>query len=215
MVRSGSASWAPASWRSSTCGPCSACATRSSPASSRPRRERREAFAAQANRDGLGPCTAFAEPGRRCWRATASTRSGSPARTTPASPSCARSMRRRSPAGPPCARSPARSRLARTLAEAREMLRLAEDAGLLHGYLENQLFSTAVQRGRDIVWRRAVPNSGRPYLARADRGAFRPARALVLGRRAAGRRRALRHDVPLASRSLASCSPGRARRAMR
>ena len=47
------------------------------------------------------------------------------------------------------------------------MLRLVEDAGLLHGYLENQLFSTAVQRGRDIVWRRAVPNSGRPYLARA------------------------------------------------
>jgi predicted dehydrogenase len=57
--------------------------------------------------------------------------------------------------------------LARTRAEAREMLRLAEDAKLLHGYLENQVFSTAVQRGRDIVWRRAVPNSGRPYLARA------------------------------------------------
>jgi predicted dehydrogenase len=47
------------------------------------------------------------------------------------------------------------------------MLRLAEEAGLNHGYLENQLFSTAVQRGRDIVWRRAVPNSGRPYIARA------------------------------------------------
>ena len=57
--------------------------------------------------------------------------------------------------------------LARTLAEAREMLRLAEDAGLLHGYLENQLFAAAVQRGKEIVWRRAVPFSGRPYLARA------------------------------------------------
>ncbi|MCW3475566.1 Gfo/Idh/MocA family protein [Limobrevibacterium gyesilva] len=57
--------------------------------------------------------------------------------------------------------------LARTLAEAREMLRLAEDAGLIHGYLENQLFSTAVQRGHDIIWRRAVPNTGRPYIARA------------------------------------------------
>ena len=57
--------------------------------------------------------------------------------------------------------------LARTLAEAREMLRLAEDAGLLHGYLENQVFSSAVQRGKDIIWRRAVPVSGRPYLARA------------------------------------------------
>lgn len=57
--------------------------------------------------------------------------------------------------------------LARTLAEAREMLRLVEDCGLNHGYLENQLFSTAVQRGHDIIWRRAVPNAGRPYIARA------------------------------------------------
>ena len=76
------------------------------------------------------------------------------------------------------------------------MLRLAEDAGLLHGYLENQLFSTAVQRGRDIVWRRAVPNSGPALSGARHRGAFRPARAVVLGRRAAGRRRALGHDVP-------------------
>ncbi len=57
--------------------------------------------------------------------------------------------------------------LGRTLAEAREMLRLAEDAKLQHGYLENQVFSSAVQRGKDIVWRRAVPVCGRPYLARA------------------------------------------------
>ena len=57
--------------------------------------------------------------------------------------------------------------LARTLTESREMLRLVEDAGLLHGYLENQLFSTAVVRGKDIIWRRAVPGSGRPYIARA------------------------------------------------
>lgn len=57
--------------------------------------------------------------------------------------------------------------LARTIAEAREMLRLAEDAGLAHGYLENQVFSTAVMRGKEIIWRRAVPGSGRPYLARA------------------------------------------------
>ena len=57
--------------------------------------------------------------------------------------------------------------LARTLAEAKEMLALVEEAGLLHGYLENQLFMPAVQRGREIVWRRAVPESGRPYIARA------------------------------------------------
>ncbi len=57
--------------------------------------------------------------------------------------------------------------LARNLAEAREMLRLAEDTGLNHGYLENQVFSTAVQRGKEVIWRRGVPAAGRPYLARA------------------------------------------------
>ena len=58
--------------------------------------------------------------------------------------------------------------LGRNLAEAREMLRLAEDAGLNHGYLENQVFSTAVQRGKEVIWRRGVPAAGRPYLARAS-----------------------------------------------
>ncbi|WP_442582460.1 Gfo/Idh/MocA family protein [Mesorhizobium sp. ASY16-5R] len=57
--------------------------------------------------------------------------------------------------------------LARTIGEAREMLRLAEDAGLNHGYLENQVFSTPVLRGKEIVWRRAASTTGRPYLARA------------------------------------------------
>ena len=57
--------------------------------------------------------------------------------------------------------------LGRTLTEAREVLRLTEDAGLAHGYLENQVFASAVERGKEIVWRRAVPGSGRPYLARA------------------------------------------------
>ncbi len=57
--------------------------------------------------------------------------------------------------------------VARTIAEAREIVRLAHDAHLNHGYLENQLFSTAVLRGKEIIWRRAVPLSGRPYLARA------------------------------------------------
>jgi predicted dehydrogenase len=57
--------------------------------------------------------------------------------------------------------------LARTLAEGREMLRLVEDAKLLHAYLENQLFAPSIVRGKEILWRRAVPASGRPYLARA------------------------------------------------
>ncbi len=57
--------------------------------------------------------------------------------------------------------------LARTVAEAREMVRLAEDVGLNHGYLENQVFATPVIRGKEIIWRRAASTTGRPYLARA------------------------------------------------
>jgi predicted dehydrogenase len=57
--------------------------------------------------------------------------------------------------------------LARTISEAREMVRLTEDAGLNHGYLENQVFATPVIRGKEIVWRRAASTTGRPYLARA------------------------------------------------
>ena len=57
--------------------------------------------------------------------------------------------------------------LARTIPEAREMVRLADEAKLNHGYLENQVFSTPVIRGKEIVWRRAASSTGRPYLARA------------------------------------------------
>lgn len=57
--------------------------------------------------------------------------------------------------------------LGRNVAEARRMLELAEKAGLLHGYLENQLFSPSLARGREIAWKRGAALAGRPYLARA------------------------------------------------
>ena len=57
--------------------------------------------------------------------------------------------------------------LARTVAEAQRMLALVEQAGLRHGYLENQLFAPAVTRGRELIWRRGAALTGRPYLARA------------------------------------------------
>jgi predicted dehydrogenase len=57
--------------------------------------------------------------------------------------------------------------LARNAAEARTMVSLVEKAGVLHGYLENQLFAPGLVRGKEIVWARGVPGSGRPYLARA------------------------------------------------
>jgi predicted dehydrogenase len=57
--------------------------------------------------------------------------------------------------------------LARNSAEARRMVQLVEKAGVLHGYLEDQLFSPGLERGRAIVWARGAALSGRPYLARA------------------------------------------------
>ena len=57
--------------------------------------------------------------------------------------------------------------LGRNAAEAARMVELVERSGLLHGYLENQLFSPAVERGKEIVWARGAALSGRPYLARA------------------------------------------------
>jgi predicted dehydrogenase len=56
--------------------------------------------------------------------------------------------------------------LARNVAEAKRVVELIEEAGLLHGYLEDQLFEPAIVRGREIVWRRAAALTGRPFLAR-------------------------------------------------
>lgn len=57
--------------------------------------------------------------------------------------------------------------LGRNVKEARTMLKLARKAGLLDGYLENQVFAPAVARGKAIVWARGAELCGRPYLARA------------------------------------------------
>ena len=57
--------------------------------------------------------------------------------------------------------------LARTVAEAKRIKTLVDEAGLSHGYLENQLFAPAVTRGRELLWRRGAALTGRPYLARA------------------------------------------------
>jgi predicted dehydrogenase len=57
--------------------------------------------------------------------------------------------------------------LGRNVAEARRMLDLVQKVGLLDGYLENQLFSPAVVRGKEILWARGAALTGPPYLARA------------------------------------------------
>jgi len=57
--------------------------------------------------------------------------------------------------------------LGRNAGEAARMVELVERAGVLHGYLENQLFAPAVERGKAILWARGAAAAGRPYLARA------------------------------------------------
>ena len=56
--------------------------------------------------------------------------------------------------------------LGRNVAEAKKMLELVQKAGILDGYLENQLFAPGVVRGRDILWNRGAALTGPPYLAR-------------------------------------------------
>ena len=57
--------------------------------------------------------------------------------------------------------------LARSVAEAKQVLKLITTTGIKHGYLENQLFSPGITRGRDLIWARGAKTTGRPYLARA------------------------------------------------
>ncbi len=131
-----------------------------------PTREHRENLARDANDQELGPCRAFDS-------IEAMLTSGEIDAVWLLGPNQARidNMRAIHAAvkerGAPIRAVACEKPLARNLAEAREMLRLAQDAGLAHGYLESVVFSTGVQRGKEIIWRRGVPNAGRPYLARA------------------------------------------------
>ena len=57
--------------------------------------------------------------------------------------------------------------LARNVAEAKRVRELVKRAKVLDGYLENQVFSPAVVRGKELLWSRGARLAGRPYLARA------------------------------------------------
>ncbi len=57
--------------------------------------------------------------------------------------------------------------LGRNVREAKKIRDLVQDTGILDGYLENQVFSPSVVRGKDILWTRGAATTGRPYLARA------------------------------------------------
>lgn len=57
--------------------------------------------------------------------------------------------------------------LARNVAEAKKVRDLVKSVKLNNGYLEDQVFSQGVNRGREIIWRRGAALTGRPYLARS------------------------------------------------
>ena len=57
--------------------------------------------------------------------------------------------------------------LGRNVSEAKKVLELTKSAGLLDGYLENQVFSPSITRGKEIIWARGAATTGRPFLARA------------------------------------------------
>ncbi|HDY75114.1 MAG TPA: Gfo/Idh/MocA family oxidoreductase, partial [Candidatus Marinimicrobia bacterium] len=57
--------------------------------------------------------------------------------------------------------------LGRNVIEAKKVLELTQSVGLLDGYLENQVFSPSITRGKEIIWSRGAATTGRPYLARA------------------------------------------------
>jgi predicted dehydrogenase len=57
--------------------------------------------------------------------------------------------------------------LGRNVAEARRVVELAEKAEVLTGYLEDQIFTPALERAHAITWARGAALAGRPFLARA------------------------------------------------
>jgi predicted dehydrogenase len=129
--------------------------------------EHREDFRRQVDAAGLGPCRGFASAAELAgsddvdavWVVGPNDQRVAHVRAIAG----AAAARRRPLLGVACEKP-----LGRTLAEARELVRLAEQAGLNHGYLENQVFAPSVRRGKEIIWRRAAAASGRPYLARAS-----------------------------------------------
>lgn len=56
--------------------------------------------------------------------------------------------------------------LARTVAEAERILTVLKEAGVNHGYLENQVFAPALNRAKQVTWARGAALAGAPYLAR-------------------------------------------------
>ena len=155
----------------------------------RPGRGERRRRAARGRRPSRPPTASTGRTTR--WPACAAT----PRSTSSSSPSRTTSISRRSGPRPRRARASLCTKpLGRNAAEAAEMLRLVQDAGVFHGYLENEVFSPEVMQGRRDG-RVGRARTG-PHDARA-RGPLRAARGALLGRRDGRRRRVPGHGLPL------------------
>ena len=67
--------------------------------------------------------------------------------------------------------------LARTLAESKRVVDAIESAGIIGGYLENQVFAPGLTRSQEIIWARGAAIAGAPYLARSSEEHSGPHRA--------------------------------------
>ena len=67
--------------------------------------------------------------------------------------------------------------LARTVTVARRVFDAVEGAGILGGYLENQVFAPGLTRAQEIIWARGAAIAGAPYLARSAEEHSGPHRA--------------------------------------
>ena len=134
---------------------------------------------------------------RRWWPIPTSTASGSAAPTTRGSRTWRRSSRR-----PRSGRGPARRHRLREAARAQRRRGASgwssssSRPACSTATSRDQLFSPGLVRGRELVWARGAAIDGRPYLARAAEEHSGPHMPWFWQRRAAGRRRAQRHDVP-------------------
>jgi predicted dehydrogenase len=67
--------------------------------------------------------------------------------------------------------------LASNLADSRRIVEALDAAGILGGYLENQVFAPGLTRGHAVLWQRGAKMSGPPYLARCAEEHSGPHRA--------------------------------------
>jgi predicted dehydrogenase len=85
--------------------------------------------------------------------------------------------------------------LARNVAEARSMVDLVEQSGLLHGYLEDQIFAPSVTRGKRSCGAERQRFNWSPLPCARSRRAQWPTFTMVLAGRVTGRWCTQRHDV--------------------